>query len=123
MKSSPVNPEIYTFTKEKAFTDQGTLVFASEAFINIIEKVENKYVYLFPNIMHSTGIMQKLFHGVRSSFAGVIDCDNSECDIKMTKVVMLYIKVRVYASLKRANIASVSSHGKRNRKVLKIMNL
>ena len=123
LSSIPEGDDMYVFLKEKAYKEQNTLVYPSKEFASVIEQIEKQYVLLFPNIMHSSKIMYRLVNAVRSSHDGIITCDDAECHSKIDLAVKLYLKVRLHASLRRANIRSTASGGKRNRKVLKLLNI
>ena len=123
-QSVPANNELYMFIKEKAYKEQGTLVYPSEKMIEMLFEIEQYYQINIPNVLHLNNVMHRLFNIVSCCMDGVITCPNQKCKEKLICAVKLYIKLRLHASLKRANFAYLSSgYNKRNRKVLKLMNL
>lgn len=125
LKIIPENEEMYTFIKEKTYDGRGSLVCPSPKFASFIEDVETYFSLNFSNYMHMSRVMYRLFTGLKMCMENSIElfCGDRTCYLKLECAVKLFFRVRVHASIKRANFGSMNSGGKRNRKVLKLKNI
>ena len=54
---------------------------------------------------------------------GIVECHTIECQQKLVSVARLFMKVRIFHAIKSSNAANACTHVKRNRKVMKLMNI
>ena len=52
---------------------------------------------------------------------GLADCDSMTCKQKLVCVARLFMKVRLFHAIKTSNIDNKCAHGKRSRKMLKLL--
>ena len=68
-------------------------------------------------------VLTRLVLYAESCCEGIVQCDSMVCKQKMVSVVRLFMKVRVFLAIKTSNANNACTHGKRNRKMLKLMHM
>ncbi len=125
LTASSIPPEArYDFMKNKMYCSSiSGLIVPSVAFANYVQNLETIFVGIFPHITHMKSILLRLCKHAEHLSEAAPTCDTLGCKLKFSAMVRLYMKVRIFHALKMSNIQNMQSHGKRNRKVLKLMNV
>ena len=118
----PQNHSKYILLNERRYTDRHNLVIPSECFLDFVEKLCRYFSCNFPPCKYMTSIMSRLINGIIHTIPS--NCNSLECHEKLKCIVRLFFRVKIHHSLRKFNISSVHENVKRrNRKVLKLMNL
>ena len=124
----PNNSDLYLYLKNKAYREQGTLVYPKESVIDLFCDIEECYSDRFLSLVYSTHLLSRLFIAVTSCVKLGGTCVTRECLLKLETAVKVYLRVRMFSSLKKllenAKEKQVNKRTmKRNRKLLKLQNM
>ena len=111
------------FLKAKAYVATGTLIYPSPVFANLVAKLETVFDSNFPHVVHMEKVLMRLVLYAAPHHEGMTDCDSMPCKEKLVRVARLYMKVRIFHAIKISNLDNKCPHGKRNRKMLKLLHL
>ena len=121
--SLPENDTSTTLLKAKAYRPTGTLIYPSQAFASLIGQLETVFVSNFPLIVRTEKVLMRLVLYAESCCEGIVQCDSMVCKQNMVSVVQLFMKIRIFHAIKTSNANNACTHGKRNRKMLKLMHM
>jgi hypothetical protein len=120
----PPENDLYAFLAEKTNAGSYALCYPTEPFVGLVEQWEKIFNDNIDNVIHTQGVLGRLFRCAEPSNSGFLNCGIAECEVKLHAMLTLYMKVRLHAVLKRANKAmSKTKSGKRNGKRMKLQNL
>ena len=119
----PSSPD-YVFVATKAYKESGTLVYPHPVFTKLCEALEVSFAHFFPSVMHTSNVLQKLYHHSLPCAEFVATC-SEECLARVHRCVALYMKVRLHHALRMNNnmLGSQGKGEKRNRKLMKLMHI
>ena len=109
--------------KAKAYRETGTLIYPSHLFACLVTQFETVFVKYFSHIVHMEKVLLRLVRYAEPHCEGTETCGDIACKQKLVSAARLYMKVRIFHAIKTSNANNACAHGKRNRKVLKLMNL
>ena len=110
--------------KEKLYDSAASLVCVTPMFLSMIEALERYFLCNFNQCKYLSYLASRLLNGSREACSSYdLFCNTQECQNRFEVVVKLYFKVRIHAALKRANFSVQQTGSKRNRKMLKLLNL
>ena len=113
----------YEFLKQKAYKEQGSLIYPTLAMANFVENLETVFCSIFEGIVYMPFVLGRLCKSAEK-YCEFLTCEIEECKGKVRKMMQLYMKVRIYHSLKKSNAENAEDKSvKRNRKVLKLKHL
>ena len=89
--------------------------------MNAVYKLCSEHFEL-SQVKYMQGIMSRLVNSV--IYEKVLYCGLQDCEEKLKEIVRLFFRVKIHHALRKTDVSSVLENGKkRNRKVLKLMNL
>ena len=109
--------------KAKAYRETGTLIYPSHLFASLVAQFETVFVKYFSHIVHMEKVLLRLVCYAEPYCEGTETCGDIACKQKLVSAARLYMKVRIFHAIKTSNANNACAHGKRNRKILKLMNL
>ena len=109
--------------KAKAYRETGTLIYPSSLFASLVGKFEKVFNTCFPHVVHMEKVLSRLVLCAEPHCQGIVECHTIECQQKLVSVARLFMKVRSFHAIKSSNAANACTHVKRNRKVMKLMNI
>ena len=117
----PPDTDQYIFLKKKAYQIENTLVYPTEAFIEFAENLEILFLHVFDTVKFLDGILERLMTNVKDVQKDFLECQNTNCQIKLHEMIKLYFKVKMFYALKISNRENKNKKGvKRNRKLMKL---
>ena len=123
LSSLPSRHKSYAFLRNKRYSEHCNLVYPTMKFVTFISELELVYTSVFPKISHAEKLLCSLADCVTENIDRVLSCKLDDCKERVLYAVKLFFKVRVYSSLKRTNSENKEAKGKRNKKMMKLMNI
>ena len=113
----------YEFLKQKAYKDQGSLIYPTLAMAKFVDNLETVFCSIFEGIVYMPFVLRRLCKSAEK-YCEFLTCQTEECRGRVRKMMLLYMRVRIYHSLKKSNATNAEDKSvKRNRKMLKLSHL
>ena len=128
LNSIPANDSRYSFYITKQYKEFGKLMYPSQKLINFVDNL-NRYVsFNFPQCKYMQNIVTRLINGALAVLTDspYLYCNSPSCYERFKMLIRLFFRVKIFHTLKCSSIESVGedkTKKRKNRKVLKIMNL
>lgn len=114
----------HEYIRNKNYKSKGCLLIPTKAFATFVESLERSFNMIFPACMHLPGVLETLMKNSQKEIQDFEKCDKENCKARVRCMVKLYMKIKIYHTLKMSNISNhLSTGNKRNRKILKLMHV
>ena len=92
----------YEFLKQKAYKEQGSLIYPTLAIAKFVDNLETVYCSIFEGIVYVPFVLRRLCKSAEE-YCEFLTCQTEECRGRVRKIMLLYMRVRIYHSLKKSN--------------------
>ena len=89
------------------------MLYPIESFVQLVENVDVLYVKVFDCVKHNdmTSILSLLYCNILDTTKDFLNCDKVDCNIKFASMIKLYIRIRMFHSLKMSTVQTKTIKG------------